>query len=139
VHIILANCSIDMIESEEQALLLQLLADEANRDRGQYDYTADALRDSGITSFSIWPECNRDIFGVIKGVIDYDLLPVDELNEFHKGGLYTEQQDIVFRNEGKYALCEAQNMRPCLEENCILYNSKMTPPVCREFKIAFKK
>lgn len=139
MRIILTNCSINMIESEEKALLLQLLADEANRDRGQYDYTADALRDGGITPLSIWSECNRDVAGIINGVIEYDLLPIDELNEFYKGGLFTEQQDIILRNNGKESLCEANNMEPCLKERCELYNSKLGPPVCREFKIAFKK
>lgn len=120
-------------------MLLQLLADEANRDRDKYVYTADAIINAGITPLSIWPESSQNVADVIAGKIDYNSLPVDDLNEFHKGGLFTEQQDIVFKNEGKCTLCEAQNMRPCLEENCILYNSKLSPPVCREFKIAFKK
>lgn len=128
-----------MNEREEEALLAQLLNNEANRDRGKYDYTVDALIKGGITPLSIWPESNENITGVIAGDMDYDSLPMDESNEFHKGGLFTEQQDIILQNNGKEPLCEAQNMKPCLESGCVIYNASLGPPVCREFKIAFKK
>lgn len=128
-----------MNEREEQALLGQLLEDESKRDREQFDYTVDALRESGIAPLSIWPESNQSVAEVIKGKVNYDSLPLDESNEIHKGGLFTEQQDIILRNNGKEPLCEALEMKPCLKEKCALYNSSLGPPVCREFKIAFKK
>lgn len=127
-----------MNEREETELYQQLLDDESKRDRGLFDYTVDALMELGIMQYSIWPESNQNVAGVISGEINYDFLPVDEENEFYKGTTFTEQQDIILRNNGKEPLCEAQDIKPCLKEECVLYNSKLGPPVCREFKIAFK-
>lgn len=120
-------------------LLEQLLADESKRNRAEYDYTVDALIQGGINPLSIWPESNQNVAGILSGEIDYDSLPLDESNEVHKGGLFTEQQDIILRNWGKEPLCEARAMKPCLKSECVLYNSSLGPPVCREFKIAFKR
>jgi len=128
-----------MNERQEQELRIQLDNDERGRNREQYDYTGDALRESGILPLSIWPESNQNVKNVISGKVDYNTLPIDEENEIYKGFCFTEQQDIILRNWGKYSLCEALDMNPCLEERCKLYNSELGPPVCREFKIAFKK
>ena len=128
-----------MNEREESKLLDQLLEDESGRDRQKYNYTVDALQNGGITPLSIWPESNQNVTAVIAEKINYDSLPIDELNEFHKGGLFTEQQDIILRNNGKQPLCEALGMKPCFGTKCPLYDSQLGPPVCREFKIAFKK
>lgn len=128
-----------MNEQEERSLLGQLLSDEAGRDRHQYTYTVDALIDGGITPLSIWPESNQNVARVINREVDYSSLPLDELNEFHKGGLLAEQQDIILQNQRRNPLCEARGMRSCLEENCQLYKVSLSPPICREFKIAFKK
>lgn len=128
-----------MNELEERALLEQLLDDESKRDREQYSYTVDALQKGGITPLSIWPESNQNVAKIINKEVGYDSLPIDENNEFHKGGLFTEQQDIILQNWGNAPLCEALEMKPCLEKHCDLYNSSLGPPVCREFKIAFKK
>ena len=128
-----------MNEREEHVLREQLLEDEVKRNRAEYDYTVDALIEGGITPLSIWPESNSNVAGAIAGEIDYDSLPIDESNEFHKGGLFTEQQDIILRNNGKEPLCEALSMQPCLKEKCPLYNSSLGPPVCREYKMVFKR
>lgn len=128
-----------MNELEEQALLAQLLSDESGRDRNLYVYTVDALINGGITPLSIWPESNQSVAGVIEGEIDYYSLPMDVLNEFHKGGLWAEQQDILIRNSQKPPLCEALQMKPYLAGGCKLYNSSLGPPICREYKMAFKK
>ncbi|AKM83552.1 hypothetical protein A2422_01625 [Candidatus Woesebacteria bacterium RIFOXYC1_FULL_31_51] len=128
-----------MNEIEENKLYSQLLIDESKRDRTYFNYTIDALLEGAIIPYAIWPESNQNVAGVISGEIDYDSLPVDESNEFHKGGLFTEQQDIILENNGKEPLCEAQDLKPCLKEECELYNANLGPPVCREFKIAFKK
>ena len=128
-----------MNEREEQELHEQLLADESKRDRIYFSYTIDVLLEGAIMPYSIWPESNTNVVGVINGNINYDSLPIDESNEFHKGGLFTEQQDMILRNNEKVALCEAQNLKPCLKEKCVLYDDSLSPPVCREFKIAFKK
>jgi hypothetical protein len=128
-----------MKEREESDLRIQIEMDEMERDRHQYDYTVDALRETGIHPLSIWPESNQNVARVIKGQIDYDSLPLDESNEFHKGMCFTEQQDIILRNRGGNPLCEALDMNPCLQEECELCNTDLGPPVCREFKIVFEK
>lgn len=128
-----------MNEKEELQLLKMLQEDEAGRDRKKFDYTGDALRDGGIMPLSIWPEANENVRRVIEGEVDYDALPVDPENEFHKGGLFTEQQDIIVRNNGRQVLCEAREMRVCLAEKCPLYKSDLSPPVCREYKMAFRR
>lgn len=128
-----------MNEREEQELREQLRTDESKRDRAHYDYTIDVLLENAIVPYSIWPESNANVKGVISGKINYDSLPIDESNEFHKGVLFPEQQDMILGNNGKEALCEARDLRPCLKEKCQLYNSSFGPPVCREFKIAFEK
>ncbi len=128
-----------MKEREESDLRIQIEMDEMERDRSQYDYTVDALRETGINPLSIWPESNQNVTRVIKGQVDYNSLPVDESNEFHKGMCFSEQQDIILRNRGESPLCEALGMSPCLEEECELYNINLGPPVCGEFKIVFEK
>ena len=128
-----------MNEIEEQELHEQLLIDESKRDRTYFSYTIDTLLEGAIMPYSIWPESNQNVAEVINGKMDYDSLPIDESNEFHKGGLFSEQQDIILRNNGKEILCEARGLKPCLKEKCVLYEASLGPPVCREFKIAFKK
>ncbi len=128
-----------MNERQEHALRIQLESDETQRDRNSYDYTGDALRESGFSPLSIWPESNKNVAKVIRGEVDYDSLPVDEANEVYKGMQFTEQQDIILRNRGKDVLCETLDMQACLESECELYNSDLGPPVCREFKMVFKK
>lgn len=128
-----------MNEREEQELREQLFVDESKRDRAHFDYAIDVLLENAIVPYSIWPESNQNVARVISGEVDYNSLPVEELNEVHKGGLLTEQQDLILKNNGKEALCEAQDLRPCLKEKCVLYNASLGPPVCREFKIVFKK
>lgn len=128
-----------MKESEELALREQLLEDEAARDRDEYDYTVDALMENGILPLSIWPESNKNMKDVIDLKVDYESLPFDVLNEFHKGMNFSEQQDIIIRNEGSEVLCEALNMNACMQEGCELHNAKLTPPVCGEYKMVFEK
>jgi len=128
-----------MKEREESDLRIQIEMDEMERDRSQYDYTVDALRETGINPLSIWPESNQNVARVINGQVDYNSLPMDESNEFHKGMCFSEQQDIILRNKGESPLCEARGMSPCLEEECELYNTNLGPPVCGEFKIVFEK
>lgn len=128
-----------MNEREEQELHQQLSADESKRDRIYFDYTIDTLLEGVIMPYAIWPESNLNVVGVISGKINYDSLPIDESNEIYKGGLFTKQQEMILRNNGKVYLCEAQNLKPCLKERCVLYDASLNPPVCREFKIAFKK
>jgi hypothetical protein len=128
-----------MNEREEQELHGQLLVDGSKRDRTNFNYTIDALLESAIVPYAIWPESNANVAGVIDGEIKYDSLPFDETNEIYKGMLFPEQQDVILRNNGKEVLCEAQDMKPCLREKCVLYDTSKGPPVCREFKIAFKK
>jgi len=128
-----------MNEREEQELHNQLLADESKRDRTNFSYAIDVLLEGAIMPYSIWPESNANAAGVIDGSINYDSLPVDESNEFHKGFLFQEQQDFILENNGKKALCEARSLKPCLKGKCVLYNASLGPPVCREYKIAFKK
>lgn len=118
-----------MNEREEQELREQLFVDESKRDRAHFDYTVDVLLENAIMPYSIWPESNQNVAGVISGEVDWNSLPVEELNEVHKGGLVTEQQDTILRNNGKEALCEAQDLRPCLKEKCVLYNASLGPPV----------
>jgi len=138
-RIILLTCPITMNEREEQELHKQLLIDESKRDRTYFSYAIDVLLEEAIIPYSIWPESNTNTAGVVDGSINYDSLPVDESNEFHKGFLFPEQQDFILKNNGKEALCEARGLKPCLEGKCVFYNASLGPPVCREFKIAFKK
>ncbi len=128
-----------MNERQEHALRIQLEEDEQKRDRDRFDYTVDALRESGLHPLSIWPESNQNVAGVIRGEVDYESLPIDEDNEIRKGMGFTEQQDIILRNREKSSLCETLDMTPCLKEKCVLYESSLGPPVCREFKIVFEK
>jgi hypothetical protein len=128
-----------MKEREERELREQLETDEAKRDRSLFSYTVDALMNAGILSFSIWPESNSNVAKILKCEVEYNDLPMDELNEYHKGNLFTEQQDIIMANWGKEPLCEALDLQPCQQNGCELYNSQLGPPICREFKIVFKK
>jgi len=124
---------------QEQHLRAQLESDEEKRDRGQYTYTIDALLDNSIIPLSIWPESNENVASIIKKEVDYNSLPFDGANEIHKGFLNTEQQDILLQHEHREALCEAQDMQPCKKEDCELFNTKLAPPVCSEYKIVFEK
>ena len=128
-----------MNEREEYQLRQELDSDELGRDRGKYNYTYDSVERSGAMPLSIWPESNSNVRKVIDGEIEYNSLPYDEDNEVYKGMLTPEQQDVVIENEGKEVLCEALDMNPCLGEKCELYRTDITPPVCREFKMAFEK
>lgn len=128
-----------MNQAQERALRESLESDEVGRNRTRFNYTGDALRNNGIAPLSIWPESNNNVSQVLSGEVAYDDLPIDELNEYHKGNLWTEQQDIILQNDRKEPLCEAKNMKRCGEESCELFNPTLTPPVCREFKISFKK
>lgn len=128
-----------MDELEEQALLAQLLSDESGRNRNLYVYTVDALIYGGVTPLSIWPESNTSVAGVIDGLVNYDTLPMDPYNEIWKGALWTEQQDILMQNSDREPVCEALSMGPCLKGRCKLYNAALGPPICREYKMAFKK
>ena len=78
-----------------------LEGDEAGRDRDRFNYTGDALRNNGIAPLSIWPESNENVSKVLSGEVSYDDLPIDELNEYHKGNLWTEQQDVILQNDKK--------------------------------------
>ena len=124
---------------DEKKLARELNEDSSKRDRAKFDYTVDALEKGGIMPGSIWPDSNKRVAGVVKGTLDYNSLPVDELNEYHKGGLFSEQQDIILRNNGKEPLCEALDMQPCLKDKCELYKSNLGPPVCGEYKMAFRR
>jgi hypothetical protein len=128
-----------MTETEELALRQQLLIDDSLRNRQIYDYTADVLIFGGIGPWVLWPEANSTIGDVIQGRIELDRIPFDLDNEYHKGVLYSEQQDVILRYQNQEPLCEALNMQPCLKDKCPLYNSSLGPPVCREFKMAFIK
>jgi|SaaInlStandDraft_4_1057021.scaffolds.fasta_scaffold14571_4 hypothetical protein len=74
-----------MDQKQEEELQKELIKDEQGRNRDLYDYAGDALRDNGILPLSIWPESNQNVAAVIKGELEYDSLPMDETNEFHKG------------------------------------------------------
>lgn len=128
-----------MNTQQEKALLEQLTLDETGRDRERYVYTIDALLNHAITPLAIWPESNHNIAAVIDGRLDYDRLPFDPGNEIHKGGLFTEQQDVILRHYTDGTQCEALDMKPCLEKKCPLYNPRLSPPVCREYKMAFRR
>jgi hypothetical protein len=128
-----------MNERQELELRKQLEMDEQGRDRGLFNYTNDALSDYGFIPLSVWPESNKNVAEVLSGDIDYESLPQDIVNEFHKGMAWTEQQDVILHNQGKEILCEANGMQHCLQDNCELFNTRLTPPICTEYKIAFKK
>lgn len=126
-----------MNQQQELEIRHNLEEDERGRDRIRYDYTGGALRNNGILHLSIYPEPNKTVAAIIAGEVDYNKLPIEEDNEHWKGALFVEQQDVIERHVGQVALCEALNLKPRLREACVLYNSTLGPPVCREYKLVF--
>jgi hypothetical protein len=136
-----------MKENEEQALRTRLLREESARVRELFNYTYDAL-----PHLMTYPLSHEDVKKVISGELNYDTLLVDDdeiENEGYKGFAFKDQAKIVKRNLDKEPLCEAFNMQPCKKEECPLYiapGSKDSEgkviteiPLCREFKMAFRK
>lgn len=126
-------------DQQEKALALELRRDEESRNRKLYDYTLDDLLHGAIIPYAIWPEANASIAGVISGLVDYDSLPIDEGNENSKGMIWQEQRMTILLHGKSEPLCEALNMTPCLKEQCQLYDLESNPPICREYKMAFRK
>jgi hypothetical protein len=133
-----------MNENEEFALRARLEHEESARIRGLFNYTYDAL-----PHLMTYNESHEDVKKIISGEIKYDDIPMDIENEAYKGMAWKDQALVVRRNQGKEPLCEALDMRACKKEECTLYvapgskglNGEVITqvPLCREFKMAFKK
>ncbi len=133
-----------MNEKDEGALRNRLLTEEFGRDREVFNYAYDAL-----PHLMTYPDSHADVRKVIAKELDYNKLPFDEENELYKGIALKDQVGIVKANQGRRPLCEALDMLPCKKEACPIYiapgakdyEGKVITkvPLCREFKIAFKK
>lgn len=139
-----------LTESEKAKLASRLKGDEETRDRGRFFYTFDAIKRNWIggTDHIIWPEPNINIRAVINGEVTYDNLPYDGDNEIHKGMCIKDQHFIVGKNQDEKLLCEAREMKDCLKKDCEFFvpkghvdseGNQYPTPVCREFKIAFRR
>ena len=133
-----------MKENEEIFLRNRLLLEDFGRNRDKFNYTCDAL-----PYLMTFPESHDDTKKIISGEIDYQRMPFDDENELYKGWALNDQATIVKANQDNKPLCEALDMQDCKKEACPIYiaagskdsegNIVTKVPLCREFKIAFKK
>lgn len=133
-----------MNETEGRVLVGRLLHEDFERNRSKYQYTYDAL-----PHLITYPLSHSDVRKVISGESNYDELPLDADNEIYKGFAFEDQAAIIMANQDKEPLCEALEMKPCKKEACPLYvavgakdsdgDTISNAPLCREFKIAFKR
>jgi len=133
-----------MNEREEASLRSRLEVEDEGRNRKNFNFTYDAL-----PHLMTYTDSHTDVKKVISGEIDYENLPMDKENEAYKGFAFKDQAIIVKNNQNKQPLCEALEMQPCKQEGCPIYIAAGAKdsggdvitkvPLCREFKMAFKK
>ena len=132
---------------EESARLKELsIVDDQERNREQFGYAFDIIKENWAYPWSIWSMPNKDVINVIKGETDLESIPCENLNEFHKGMLFEDLRQFVAQHiaSGKQELCEARDYESCLKSKCLLFRDKDSGKggehgICSEFKTAFSK
>lgn len=97
-------------------------------------YTSQILKSRGYIV-----ETRDNLLAVINHKMQYDELPAHPDADPAKGYLFEDQRLLISNNSGLEPKCEAMNLAPCLKDACPMYISESTPPVCREYQMAFRK
>lgn len=134
-----------MIATPEQkaTVLIAAQADDLARDRVNYDYASELLKNFGDGPYDLWPQPNETIRSIVEGEVEFDELILDDENLVGKGLYFDKQADFVETHQDLPALCEALGLSACRGSDCLFYipttKTRHEIGLCREYKLSFRK
>lgn len=128
---------------QKASILIAAQADDLARDRINYDYASELLKNVGNEPYDLWPQPNETIRAIIEGEVEFEELILDDDNIDRKSYYLEEQAEFVEAHQDLPALCEALGLSACRGSDCLFYvpttNTRHGIGLCREYKLSFRK